>query len=291
MKSMQAKDTLFYKKKTINCNGKIIDLEKPKLMAIINITPDSFYKESRYNTEDQIRQRTIQCIEEGADIIDIGAYSSRPGAKHISLEEEIKRLDKALKIIREEGPDQVISIDTFRPEVAQHAIQNYVINIINDISGGLADEKIYDVALESNVPYIAMHMKGNPQNMQDNPVYTNVVNEIITYFAHLTEKLFSLGMKDIIIDPGFGFGKTLEHNYEILNKLGDFKMMINCPLLAGVSRKSMIYKFLNITPEESLTGTIALNMACLINGADILRVHDVKETKQVMELFNKLNER
>ena len=288
---MQVKDTLFYNKRTINCNGKIIDLANPKLMAIINITPDSFYDKSRYNTEDQIRQRTIQCIEEGADIIDVGAYSSRPGASDITAKEEISRLDKALKIIRKISQYFVISVDTFRSEVARYIIQNYAVNIINDISGGQLDEKIYEVALKENVSYIAMHMKGNPQNMQNNPKYNDVVTEIITYFAYLTEKLNKIGLNDVIIDPGFGFGKTLDHNYEILNKLQDIKKMINRPLLAGISRKSMIYKLLNVTPEESLTGCIALNMTCLMNGADILRVHDVKETKQVIQLYNSLNKR
>ena len=275
------------KKSTINCNGKIINLSEPIVMGILNITPDSFYKESRYNSEKQILARTKQIIEEGGKIIDIGAYSSRPGAADISQEEELKRLKFALEIINKNFNDIIISIDTFRSEIARQMVEKYGVSIINDISAGAFDKKMFQTIADLNIPYIMMHIKGNPRNMQENPTYKNLTKEIILYFTEKIQKLKLLGVKDIIIDPGFGFGKTIEHNYEILNNLKKF-LIFDFPLLIGLSRKSMIYKVLDTTPEKSLIGTTVLNTYGILNGANILRVHDVKETIETIKLLKKL---
>ena len=284
---MLVKDTLFSKKKLLNCKGRLLDLNIPKVMAVINVTPDSFYKGSRCSTEDEIKKRVDQCINEGADIIDTGAYSSRPGAADIPEHEEIKRLEKALDIIRKQAPDAVISIDTFRAKVAGWAVHNFDVNIINDISGGEMDPDMIDTVAGLNVPFVVMHMKGTPQTMQNNPFYSDVVKEIIAYFSAKTDVLLKAGIKDIIIDPGFGFGKTQEDNFTLLSNLEDFRIFA-APLLVGISRKSMIYKTLGNTPDESLNGTTALHMAALMKGADILRVHDIKEAKEVVTLYGKM---
>lgn len=286
---MLVKDTLFSKKKLLNCNGKLIDLNTPKVMAILNVTPDSFYTGSRFSTEDEIKKRTLQCVKEGADIIDVGAYSSRPGAMNISTEEEKNRLDKALRTIKSIAPDIIISVDTFRSGIAETVVKEFGVNIINDISGGNIDVKMFDVIANLNVPYIIMHMKGIPENMQVNPQYSDVMQELIAFFSQKTNRLTQLGIKDIVIDPGFGFGKTLENNYTVLSELENFKIF-PYPLMVGVSRKSMIYRTLNLTPEEALNGTSALHMAALMKGADILRVHDVKEAKQVVSLYVTMTE-
>jgi len=271
----------------INVAGKLMDLETPRVMGILNITPDSFYKGSRYSSGSEITKAAAKMLEDGADIIDIGGYSSRPGAADISTEEEGKRVLHALKLISTEFPLAVLSVDTFRSEIAREAVTGYGAHIINDISGGDADPEMFGLVAELNVPYIMMHMKGNPRNMQDNPVYDDIVADILKWFSEKIFRLQSAGVKDIIIDPGFGFGKTAEHNFKLLNRLGDLSIA-GLPILAGLSRKSMIWKTLGITADEALNGTSVLNSFALTGGADILRVHDVKEAKQAVDLFKKL---
>ena len=273
--------------KYINVNGRLMDLSEPQVMGILNITPDSFYANSRKQTEEEITSRAHQIIDEGASIIDIGAYSSRPNAENITPEEELKRLRFGLEIIRRIAPDAVISVDTFRAEVAEACVEEYGIAIINDIAAGEMDAKMFDTVARLNVPYIMMHMQGTPQNMQLTPHYGNVVKEVFMYFAEKVDKLRSLGVKDIILDPGFGFGKTLEHNYELLNYLDDFKIF-ELPLLVGVSRTSMIYRLLGTTPDEALNGTSILNTIALMKGANILRVHDVKEAVEAVRIVKKM---
>ena len=286
---MQAKDTFFSRKSTINCNGELIDLSEPKVMGILNITPDSFYDGGKFSSLDKIINQVTEMIENGCDIIDVGAYSSRPGAKEVSVDEEIKRLSPVLEKIREEYPDMIISVDTFRSEVARKVVNEFNVDIINDISAGDLDERMFDTIAELKVPYIIMHMKGTPDNMQENPRYENVVKEVMYYFSEKVEKLKLMGVNDIIIDPGFGFGKTIEHNYQLLKHLDDFKIF-ELPLLVGVSRKSMIYKFLEVSPEMALNGTTIVHTLALLGGADILRVHDVKEAKEAIQLTNKFLE-
>jgi dihydropteroate synthase len=280
------KDTFFRKKRFINCGGKYLDLSTPRIMGILNTTPDSFFDGGKYNDAGSIIQRIDTIISDGADIVDIGAYSSRPGAEDISQVEEWSRLSRALDIIRKKYPDTILSVDTFRAEIARKAVNEYGVQIINDISGGLLDPEMHDVIVSLGVPYIIMHMSGNPQNMQQKTDYTNVTAEVLRFLGIQAEKLIIKGVKDIIVDPGFGFGKTLNQNYELLSKLEIIKSL-GFPLLVGLSRKSMISRFLNITPDESLTGTIVLDTIALMKGSDILRVHDVKETKQAVVLYTK----
>ncbi len=275
------------KPRYINTGGKLLDLEIPKVMGVINITPDSFYKGSRYNTDEEILRVAKRMLEDGADILDVGGYSSRPKAKDISKEEESNRVLKAIKLIKREFPEAIISVDTFRADVAREAVVECGALMINDISGGDADSKMFLIVEDLNVPYIMMHMKGDPPTMQDNPVYEDVVADILKWLGERIFKLRSAGVKDIIIDPGFGFGKTVDHNFELLRKLGDFSI-VGLPVLVGVSRKSMIWKTLNITADEALNGTTAMNAVALVNGADILRVHDVKEAVQTVKLIRKI---
>jgi dihydropteroate synthase len=275
------------KTRYINAGGRLLDLEIPKVMGIINITPDSFYKGSRYNTDKDIIRAAVRMMEEGADILDVGGYSSRPGAADISKEEEKKRVLKAIKAIGRELPETIISIDTFRAEVAREAVAECGAHMINDISGGDADGDMFFVVEKLNVPYIMMHMKGNPRTMQENPEYDDIVADILKWFGERIFRLQSAGVKDIIIDPGFGFGKTAEHNFDLLRRLGDFSIA-GLPLLVGLSRKSMIWKTLGITVDEALNGTTALNAIAVANGADILRVHDVKEAVQTVRLIQKI---
>ncbi|MCX6325365.1 MAG: dihydropteroate synthase [Bacteroidia bacterium] len=275
------------KTRYINAGGKLLDLEIPKVMGILNITPDSFYKGSRYNTDEDVLRTAVRMMEEGADILDVGGYSSRPGAVDISPEEEGNRVLKSIRLISRELPDAIISVDTFRAEVAREAIVECGALMINDISGGDADSEMFSVVEKLNVPYIMMHMNGDPRTMQDNPVYEDVVADILKWFGERIFKLQSVGVKDIIIDPGFGFGKTVDHNFELLRRLGDFSIA-GLPLLIGVSRKSMIWKTLRITADEALNGTSVLNAVALANGADILRVHDVKEAVQTVKLIQKI---
>lgn len=274
---------------TITVKGRLMDFSRPKIMGILNVTPDSFYAESRKESLQDIRRRATQISKEGADIIDIGAYSSRPNATPVSQEEEMRRLRRGLEAVREATPDAIISVDTFRADVAAMCVEEYGAALINDISGGDLDPRMADILPRLNVPYILMHMKGTPQDMQQAPHYDRLRLEIMQYFAQKVEDLHSRGVKDIILDPGFGFGKSLEHNFELLHHLEDFKQF-GLPLLVGISRKSMIYKTLGCTPEEALNGTTVLNTLALEKGADILRVHDVKACAEAVRLFNKTNE-
>ena len=272
---------------SIQVNGRLMDLSVPRVMGILNVTPDSFYAGSRKQTERDIAERVEQLMEEGADIIDIGAYSSRANAKDVAAEEEMERLEKGLRIIRQLAPDAVVSVDTFRASVAQRCVGEYGVAMINDISAGELDSCMFETVACLGVPYIMMHMQGTPQNMQVAPHYDNLIQDIMTYFARKIQALRELGQKDIIVDPGFGFGKTLEHNYELMNRLERLKIL-ELPVLVGVSRKSMVYKLLDITPDESLNGTSVLHTIALLKGASILRVHDVRACREVVRIVEKM---
>ena len=274
------------KSKYINAGGRLIDLEIPRVMGILNITPDSFYKGSRVTTEKDILAAASKMMDEGADILDIGGYSTRPGADEIPSEEEGNRVFKAVRLISRELPEAIIAVDTFRSDIASEAVLGCGAHIINDISGGEADSRMLSVVEKLNVPYIMQHMKGKPRTMQDNPVYDDVVADILKWFSGKILRLRSAGVKDIIVDPGFGFGKTVEHNFTLLRRLGEFSVT-GLPLLVGLSRKSMISKTLEISADEALNGTTILNTIALANGADILRVHDVKEAVQAVKLHLK----
>lgn len=274
----------------INVKGKLIDLSVPRVMGIINVTPDSFFSGSRAESEGEIIEKAGMMLEEGADFLDIGGWSSRPGAGEITPEEEMKRVINAVRVVSSEFPEAVISVDTYRSEIAERAILEYGAAMINDIAGGEADRLMFQTVARLQVPYIMMHMQGKPDTMQENPFYEDVTAEIIRWFGERIVKLHSMGVNDIIIDPGFGFGKNIRHNFELLKHLGDFSIT-GLPLLAGVSRKSMIWKTLGITPEEALNGTTVLNTVALLAGADILRVHDVKEAVQAVKLVNSMKYR
>ena len=267
----------------INVNGSLLDLSQPRVMGILNVTPDSFYAGSRTQTEAEIVRRVKQIVSEGAAIIDIGAYSSRPNADNVSAREEMERLRMGLTILFEIQPDAVVSVDTFRADVARMCVEEYGVAIINDIAAGEMDANMFHTVAALNVPYIMMHMQGTPQSMQQHPHYDNLLKEVFLYFARKVQQLRDLGVKDIILDPGFGFGKTMEHNYELLSHLEEFRIF-ELPLLVGVSRKSMIYRLLDITPQEALNGTTVLDTICLLKGADILRVHDVKEAVETVRI-------
>jgi len=277
------------KSRYINIEGRLIDFRKPRIMGVINATPDSFYSGSCLTDEKEILETARKMLSDGADFIDVGGYSSRPGAENITAEEEKKRVLPAIKVISESFPDAIISVDTFRAEVAYEAIISCGAHIINDISGGELDEEMFPLVAKLNVPYIMMHMKGTPASMQNNPVYEDVVAEILMWMGEKIVTLQSVGVKDIIIDPGIGFGKTAEHNFEILRRLREFSIA-GLPVLIGVSRKSVIWKTLGITPDESLNGTTVLNTIALLNGADIIRVHDVKEAVQTRDLVLRIKE-
>jgi dihydropteroate synthase len=264
-----------------------MDLSEPQVMGILNVTPDSFYAGSRGVTERYILDRLHQIVNEGASLVDIGAYSTRPGADNVSMEEEMNRLRMGLELVRKHCPDTIVSVDTFRADVAKMCVEEYGAAIINDISAGQMDKDMFTTIARLGIPYIIMHMKGTPQDMQVNPQYDHFLKEIFYYFSEKVQKLRDLGAKDIIIDPGFGFGKTLEHNYELMNHLEEFALF-ELPLLVGVSRKSMIYKFLGTTPEEALNGTTALNTIALLKGANILRVHDVREAVESVRIVQKM---
>ena len=264
-------------------NGSLLDLSVPCVMGILKITPDSFYAGSRMQTEAEITARAQQILDEGAGIIDIGAYSSRPNAENVSPHEEMERLRMGLEILRKTHPGAVISVDTFRADVARMCVEEYGVAIINDIAAGEMDTDMFRTVAELNVPYIMMHMQGTPQNMQKHPHYDNLLKEVFLYFAQKVQQLRDLGMKDIILDPGFGFGKTVEHNYELLAHLEEFRVF-ELPLLVGVSRKSMIYRLLGGTPQDALNGTTVLDTICLLKGADILRVHDVREAVETVKI-------
>ena len=272
---------------TINCNGSLIDLSIPKVMGILNITPDSFYDGGKYKNKSEILIQTEKMLSDGATFIDIGAYSSRPGAKHISEEEELERIIPVVKLLIEKFPGILISVDTFRSKVAKETIEIGAA-LINDISGGKMDENMFKTIAELQVPYILMHMQGTPQNMQKNPSYENVTKDLISFFAAQIFELRQLQVKDVIIDVGFGFGKTLAHNYQLLKDLALFKSL-DTPVLAGISRKSMLYKPLNSSAQEALNATTSANTIALLNGANILRVHDVKEAVEATKIVNLLN--
>jgi dihydropteroate synthase len=272
---------------TINCKGQLIDLSKPKVMGILNLTPNSFFDGGRYLDEAAIVAQVQKMLSEGATFIDIGAYSSKPNAEFVSVEEELSRIVPIVDLLVKQFPVILISIDTFRAEVAKACIQKGAA-LINDISAGKLDDKMLGIIAEYNVPYVMMHMRGTPQTMSTLTVYEDVVKEVLFYFSERIAAARSLGINDVIIDPGFGFAKTLQQNYEILQKLELFQQL-NLPVLAGISRKSMIYKILNNSANESLNGTTALNTIALYKGASILRVHDVKEAMECVALFNQLN--
>ncbi len=264
-----------------------MDLSEPQVMGILNVTPDSFYAGSRGVTKHYTLERLQQILDEGASIIDIGACSTRPGADEVSMEEEMSRLRMGLELIRQHRPDAIVSVDTYRADVAKMCVEEYGAAIINDISAGQMDEQMFPTIARLGVPYIIMHMKGTPKDMQVNPQYDHFLKEVFYYFSEKVQRLRDLGVKDIIIDPGFGFGKTLEHNYELMNHLEEFALF-ELPLLVGVSRKSMIYKHLGITPEEALNGTTTLNTIALLKGASILRVHDVREAMESVKIVQKM---
>ena len=274
---------------SINAGGKLLDLTTPQVMGILNLTPDSFYAESRKQDERSICDRVTQITEEGGTLIDVGAYSSRPGAADVSQAEEMERLRSGLKVIRATGTTACLSVDTFRADVAKMCVEEYGVEIINDIAAGELDDKMFQTIAELNVPYIMMHMKGNPRTMQSNPEYKDLIPEMFAYFSQKINTLHAMGVNDIILDPGFGFAKTLEHNYELLAHLEDFQEF-HLPLLVGVSRKSMIFKLLGGGPENALNGTTAINVISLLKGANILRVHDVKPCLEAVQIVEKMKQ-
>ena len=272
---------------TINCNGKLVDLTTPKVMGILNITPDSFFDGGKYSNETTIISQVEKMLTDGAAFIDVGAYSSRPGAKHISETEELQRITPVVQLLVGEFPEILISIDTFRSTVAKQCIENGAC-MINDISAGNLDTNMFTTIAKLQVPYIMMHMQGAPQTMQNTPSYTNIIQEVLLYFSTKITELCALGVNDIITDVGFGFGKTIEHNYDLLKNLSLFKNL-NVPILAGVSRKSMLYKPLDISAEEALNATTSAHTIALLNGANILRAHDVKEANEAIKIVQLLN--
>lgn len=271
---------------TINCNGKLIDLSSPKVMGILNVTPNSFFDGGRHSDEKEILKQVEKMLLEGATFIDIGGYSSKPSAEFVSEEEELQRILPVVQKVVQEFPEAIISIDTFRSKVAKETIENGAA-IINDISAGNLDGKMLETIAQLQVPYIMMHMRGTPQTMQTLTQYENIVKDILFYFSEKVAYARSLGINDLIIDPGFGFAKTVEQNFEVLSKLELFQM-VELPILAGVSRKSMIYKTLETSAEFALNGTTSLNTISLLKGAKILRVHDVKEAVECVKLYNQL---
>ena len=280
---MAAKNTFFSTNTTLNCRGQLVDLSLPKVMGILNVSPDSFFDGGRFSSKAAIVEQVKKMLEEGATFIDVGAVSSRPGADFVSAKDEVTRLLPVVEMLVERFPNILLSVDTWRAEVAQKSLEKGAC-MINDISGGQWDEDLFDVVNEFQVPYILMHSKGTPENMQKNPQYENVVEEIIEFFDR---QLSKLRLNDVILDPGFGFGKSVEHNFEILKRLNEFRLF-GRPVLAGISRKSMICKTLQVNPENALNGTTALDVLAVQSGAQILRVHDVKEAVEVVRLVGGL---
>ncbi|MDD4536263.1 dihydropteroate synthase [Petrimonas sulfuriphila] len=274
--------------KSININGELLDFSTPLVMGILNVTPDSFYSGSRKQSEEEIVSRVCQILEEGGKIVDIGGQSTTPTSTLIPAKEELKRLEPTLRLVRKEFPNTILSIDTFYSEVAGPAVEKYGVNIINDISGGQIDDNMFETVARLNVPYILMHMRGTPQTMQQHTHYDNFIQDILYYFSEKISKLNLLGVNDIIIDPGFGFSKTTDQNYQLMAYLKYFNIF-DVPILVGISRKSMIYKLLECTPQESLNGTSALNTFALLSGANILRVHDVKEAVECVKIVGKIS--
>lgn len=285
MPTLKAKDKLFQKKSTLNCHGKILSLDTPLVMGILNVTPDSFFAGSRLNSPEAAVLKAETMLTEGADILDIGGYSTRPGAAEVSVAEEIDRVAPAIEAIIKQYPDVIISIDTFRAKVAEAAIAAGA-SVINDVAGGTLDEKMFETVACLQVPYILMHMRGNPQSMNTLTAYNDVVLEVLDDLQIKVAALTQMGVNDVILDPGFGFAKTIDQNFELLNRLDTFRIL-ELPILAGLSRKSMTYKFLGIDQSDALAGTIALNTLALTKGAGILRVHDVREAKQTIQLYIK----
>lgn len=269
---------------TLNLRGKLYPLDEPKIMGILNVTPDSIYAESRTSDETHIAERVKQMMDEGADMIDIGGYSSRPGADDVTPQEEMERLRRGIRIVRKLYPEVPLSVDTFRADIARMCIEEEGADIINDIAAGMMDRQMFKTVARLGVPYIMMHMQGTPDTMQIDPHYDNLRREVMLYFAERIDRLCQMGAKDIIVDPGFGFGKTVAHNYELMNHLEDFNIF-NLPVLVGISRKSMIYKLLGGTPQTSMNGTTVLNTIALTKGAHILRVHDVKQAVEAKRIW------
>jgi dihydropteroate synthase len=272
---------------TLNCKGRLLVMDRPMVMGIINATPDSFYEGSRFKGADKILSRVEQMINEGADIIDIGGQSTRPGSEQVPDEEELERVVENIRAIHKRFPELIISIDTYRARVAKEAV-NAGASLINDVSAGSLDLQMLDAVAELKTPYILMHMKGEPESMQKDPVYENVTREVLDFFIQKKIECREKGIQDIIIDPGFGFGKTILHNFKLLKELSVFSML-ELPLLVGLSRKSTIYKTLDISIDEALNGTTVLNTIALMNGANILRVHDVKQAKEAAKLWSAMN--
>ena len=277
---------MLHQQYTLNCKGKLLDLSHPIVMGILNVTPDSFYDGGKYVSDTSILEKAAKMLEEGAQIIDIGGMSSRPGAEIISVQEELDRVLPSIEMIMKHYPEAIISIDTIRSAVAKQAVQSGA-SIINDISAGKFDDQLFQTVADLEVPYILMHMQGKPKDMQENPAYKDIALEVLDFMIAQVGQLRALGVKDICIDPGFGFGKSLDHNYQLLKKMHIFKIL-ELPILAGISRKSMIYKLLNTTPDKALNGTSALHMIALQEGARILRVHDVREAVEVVQLWQQL---
>ncbi len=278
---------MFHPQTTLNCKGQLLDLTDPIVMGILNVTPDSFYDGGKYENENVMLQQVEQMILDGASIIDVGGMSSRPGAEIIDEEEELLRVLPIIKKIKQHFPKTIISIDTVKARVAEESVHAGA-SIINDISAGSIDENLFPTVAKLGVPYILMHMQGKPKDMQQQPDYQDVTLEVLDFFIKKVGELRTLGVKDIILDPGFGFGKTVEHNYHLLKKLTIFKIL-DLSLLIGISRKSMIYKVLNLSPQDALNGTTVLNTMALERGAKILRVHDVKEAMETITLWKQLN--
>ena len=276
------------KEKSINLNGRLLSLKSPVVMGILNVTPDSFYAGSRQADEAAVAQRIETILAEGGAIVDIGGYSSRPDAAEVTEEEEWQRIKPALKRMQRDFPEVPVSVDTFRSAIARRAVEEYGTAMINDISGGMLHARMFETIALLQVPYILMHMRGTPQTMQQHTDYDDLMEDIMLYFAQKVRALRQLGVNDVILDPGFGFAKTLEQNYELMRSLSEFSIHFETPLLVGISRKSMIYKLLNATPEDSLNGTTVLNTYALLNGADILRVHDVKAATETIEIVKRL---
>lgn len=276
------------KEKSINLNGRLLSLKSPVVMGILNVTPDSFYAGSRQADEAAVAQRIETILSEGGTIVDIGGYSSRPDAAEVTEEDEWQRIKPALKRMQRDFPEVPVSVDTFRSVIARRAVEEYGTAMINDISGGMLDARMFETIALLQVPYILMHMRGTPQTMQQHTDYDDLMEDIMLYFAQKVRALRQLGVNDVILDPGFGFAKTLEQNYELMRSLSEFSIHFETPLLVGISRKSMIYKLLNATPEDSLNGTTVLNTYALLNGADILRVHDVKAATETIEIVKRL---
>lgn len=287
MKNFSTSGTLFSSNLSLNLGGSIMDLSIPRVMGILNATPDSFFNNSRVPEPASALEKAREMIEQGADILDVGAVSSRPGAQEIPEEEELQRLSTVLEAIRGTYPDFPLSVDTWRAGVARTVAERYNIQLINDISAGTFDPDMFTTMARLGIPYIMMHMQGTPADMQDDPGYENIVDELLQFFAEKVYRLRKLGLNDIILDPGFGFGKTLEQNYRLLGQLDSFHML-ELPLMAGVSRKSMIYKLLETDPDHALNGTTALHMALLLQGVRVLRVHDVKPAVETIKIFQQI---